>query len=104
MAKAFSNYTAGAYVQAGTVITQGELIGVARNDIQAGDVGQLQITGIVDVPKAHGTSTAIAAGAVLYWDDTNDVATTTVGSNKKLGKSILAAGDNDQNVRVILTP
>ncbi|TWD54538.1 putative RecA/RadA family phage recombinase [Agrobacterium vitis] len=47
---------------------------------------QALLGGAVDLAKATGT--AIAEGAAVYWDATNKVATTTVGSNKKIGAAI----------------
>jgi hypothetical protein len=45
---------------------------------------------------------AIAAGALNYWDVAEQVAKTNSesGANKLIGKSIKAAGDNDTHVRI----
>ena len=54
--------------------------------------------------RATGGSTAIAAGALVYWDDTNDVATTNSasGANKLIGVTVAAAVDGDALVRVMM--
>lgn len=98
------DYTPTADVAAGDVVVQGELVGVARLDIKANTLGALAAQGVFDFPKATGGATAIAAGAVLYWDATNEVATTNSasGANKLIGKSVAAAGDDDEMVRTRL--
>jgi len=99
------DYTPGADVAAGDVVVQDELVGVARLDIKANALGALAVAGVFDFPKATGGGTAITAGAVVYWDDTNDVATTDdgTGANKPIGKAVLAAADGDATVRARLS-
>ena len=48
--------------------------------------------------------TAITAGANVYWDNAADQATTNAaaGANKLIGKTVLAAADADEYVRVRL--
>lgn len=94
------DYTPGSAVAAGDVIVQGELIGVARTPIAAGVLGSLAVDGVFDFAKATGGGTAISAGANVYWDDTNNVATTTATGNKLIGKCVKAAADGDNKVRV----
>ena len=96
------DYRPGAAVTAGDVVVQGDLIGVAKQDIAANALGALAVEGVFDFPKASGVGTAISVGAIVYWDDAADEATTSsgAGANKELGKTIAAAGDNDTTVRV----
>lgn len=96
------DYTPVANVAAGAVVVQGELVGVTKMSIAAGALGALAVEGVFDFPKATGASTAIAAGANVYWDATNGVATTDAdsGANKPLGKTVRAAVDADATVRV----
>lgn len=96
------DYTPGAAVAAGGVVVQGELIGIAKTAIAANVLGALAVSGVFDLPKATGVGTAITAGALVYWDATNSVATTTASGNKLLGKTIAAAADADATVRVRL--
>jgi predicted RecA/RadA family phage recombinase len=100
------DYTPTADVAAGKLVVQNDLIGIAKLDIAAGELGALAVTGVFAIPKATGEGTAIAAGVKLYWDATNNVATTTdnSGANKYLGKSIRAAGTAESTVRVRLSP
>ena len=98
------DYTPGSDVAAGDVVVQGELIGVARTPIAASALGALAVRGVFDFPKATGGSTAIAAGANVYWDvaDTEAKEDSESGANKLIGKTIAAAGDDDATVRVRL--
>lgn len=98
---ALIDYTPGADVAAGAAVVQGELVGVAVRAIPANTLGALAVEGVFDFPKATGGGTAITAGAQLYWDDTNDVATTSdrAGANKGIGNAVLAAADGDATVR-----
>ena len=100
------DYTPGSAVEAGDVLVQGDLIGVAKRSIAANELGALAVTGVFDVSKATGGSTAIEAGLLVYWDVAEAVAKTDdeSGANKLLGKTVAAAGDNDATVRVRLSP
>ena len=99
------DYTPGANVSAGDVVVQGELVGVAKLDIQTGKLGALAVTGLFDFPKAAGTGTAIAAGTRVYWDVAEQVAKadSESGANKEIGKTVKAAADADTLVRVRLS-
>jgi predicted RecA/RadA family phage recombinase len=97
------DYTPAADVAAGDVVVQGDLVGVAKLDIKAGQLGALAVEGVFDFAKATGAGTAIAVGAVVYWNDSANQATTTATGNKLIGKCIKAAGDNDASVRVKLS-
>jgi len=99
------DYTPGADVAAGAVVVQGELVGVAVRAISANALGALSVQGVFDFPKATGGGTAISAGAQLYWDDTNDLATTSdgAGANKAIGKAVQDAADGDATVRARLS-
>ena len=100
------DYTPGADVSAGDVVVQNELVGVAKRDIPANTKGALSVAGVFDFPKATGVSTAIDAGLDVYWNAAAGEATTDPGSgsvNKKIGRSVADAGDNDATVRVRLS-
>jgi predicted RecA/RadA family phage recombinase len=97
------DYTPATAVDAGDVIVQNDLIGVASVDIAASALGALAVTGVFDFPKDTGSASAIAAGKTVYWDENNEVATETAGGNTSLGKSVKAAGDDDTTVRVRLS-
>jgi predicted RecA/RadA family phage recombinase len=94
------DYTPGADVAAGAVVVQGDLVGVANRAIGANTPGSLAVEGVFDFPKATAGGSAISAGATVYWDATNQRATTTSSGNKLLGKTVKAAADGDATVRV----
>jgi predicted RecA/RadA family phage recombinase len=97
------DYTPSQAVSAGDVIVQGDLVGVAKLDIAANKLGALAVTGVFDFAKATGGGSAIAVGATVYWDDTNNVVTTTAQGNKLAGKCVKAAADADATCRVRLS-
>jgi len=108
------DYTPTADVAAGAVVVQGELVGVAKSPIPANvakspipanKLGALAVAGVFDLPKATGAGTAITAGAEVFWDEAEQVAKTDSesGANKKLGKTVASAGDDDTTVRVRLS-
>lgn len=101
----YVDYTPSGDIAAGDLVVQGDLIGIAQGDIPAGKLGALAVTGVFNVPKAAGTSTAITAGTSVYWDEAELVAKadSETGANKLLGKTIAAAGDDDATVRVRLS-
>ena len=99
------DYTPGSAVAAGDVVVLGDLIGIAKRPIDANAIGSLSVEGVFDVPKATGVGTAIAVGAIVYWDvaDSEAKEDSETGANKLLGKVIAAAGDDDAKVRVRLS-
>jgi predicted RecA/RadA family phage recombinase len=92
------DYTPNANISAGTVIVQGELVGVAKRDIKANILGALAVEGVFDFNKE--SATVFAAGALAYWDAANSRAVTTASGNKLIGKAIRAAAAGTLFVRV----
>ena len=84
-------------VPAGTVIVEGDLVGVTKLDIQAGRLGALAVVGVYDVVKGDA---AITLGTKVYWDTTAKQAVTTATGNKLLGLAVLPAEVADSTVRV----
>jgi predicted RecA/RadA family phage recombinase len=96
------DHTPATNIAAGTVVVQGDLVGIAKLDIAANTLGSLSVTGIFDVPKIGGPGMAITTGTMLYWDSANKYATTIEIEGKYMGKAVRDAGDNDATVRVKL--
>jgi predicted RecA/RadA family phage recombinase len=89
-------YTPGADLDVGTVIVIGNVCRIAHAELKNAIKTDLACGGgVYRVAKATGGGTAIADGKQLYWDDTNNVVTETVGANKKFGVSVSAAADAD---------
>jgi len=97
------DYTPSIDVAAGTVVVQGNLVGIALQPIAANTKGALAVQGVFDVAKA--SETVFSAGANVYWHDTNNVAVTTDGngSNKLMGKAVADAASGATLVRVRLS-
>lgn len=73
----------GTAIGAGDVIVLGSnTVGVAVRDIPVGGEGVVYISGVYEFPAS---SLTVSAGAKLYWDATNGVATTTSTSNTYCG-------------------
>ena len=66
----FIDYTPSAAVVAGDVVVQGDLVGVAKLDIEANAKGALAVVGVFDFAKE--SATEFTAGALVYWDATNN--------------------------------
>jgi len=96
------DYTPDAAVSAGDVVVQGTLVGVAKLDIAASALGALAVSGVFDFPKAVGSSAAITAGAKVYWNETEEVATETSEGNTYIGKTVAAVDGDATTVRVRL--
>ena len=59
------NYTPSSAVSAGDVVVQASLVGIAKTNIAASELGTLAIAGVFDVPQK---AEIIAAGKPVYWD------------------------------------
>lgn len=94
------DYTPVAAVAAGSVVVQGNLVGVTRLDIPAGKLGALAVEGVFDFPKVVGDDLDHEVGEVLYWDETEEVATATATDNKLIGKVVKYAGGGDAKVSI----
>ena len=84
-------------VAAGTVIVEGDLVGVAKLDIEAGRLGALHVVGVFDVEKGN---IAIPLGTKVYWDATAKQPVLTATGNKQLGICVQEATADDAVVRV----
>jgi predicted RecA/RadA family phage recombinase len=95
------DYTPTADVAAGNVVVLGDLVGVTKRDIKANTLGGLATVGVFDFTKA--SAEVITAGSTLYWNEEDQEATATEGTNKLLGKAVAAAGAGTAVVRGLLT-
>jgi predicted RecA/RadA family phage recombinase len=83
------------------VVVQGDLVSVTVRPIAAGELGSLAVDGVFDFNK--NTDVAFTVGTILYWDDTNNVVTTTSAGNKSIGKVVRAAASAYTTVRMRLS-
>ena len=59
------DYTATDDLANGDVVNLATRIGVAGDDIAAGETGAVHVVGVFEMPKATG---AVTVGQALYWD------------------------------------
>ena len=91
----------------GDVVDLATRIGVAGNDIAAGETGAVNVEGVFEMPKATG---AVTLGAAVYWDaeakNITTVASTGSGETKKdnipAGYAVADAASADATVLVKL--
>lgn len=94
-------HTPGSDLASGDVVVQSELVGVVVEAIKSGRPGSLKVEGIFQFPKL--TTDVVVAGDDMFWDDTADEATLTVGANKKMGKATEPAGNGILLVKIRLS-
>lgn len=98
------DHTPGSDVALGDVLVIVDMIAVAHRAIASGVKGSLMTGGVFNFTKAAGGSTAIPMGTIVYWDDTNNVATSTASTHKKLGLASKASVDADVLQEVLMRP
>jgi predicted RecA/RadA family phage recombinase len=77
------------------------LFGIAVDTYSSGSAGVIATEGVFDIAKATGVS--FAAGARVYWDDTNKVCTTSgTGTSLEVARAITTAGTAATTVRAQL--
>jgi predicted RecA/RadA family phage recombinase len=95
------DYTPTVAVAAGAVVVMGTVgVGVVPVALAANEKGSLFVDGVVRHAKTAGQ--AINAYAKVYWDATNSVFTSTVGSNVLAGYAVASAAAGDATVDVKL--
>lgn len=96
------DYTATDDLANGDVVNLATRIGVAGDDIAAGETGAVHVVDVFEMPKATG---AVTVGQALYWDAAAENITTAAGSspaNTPAGWAVAAAGSSDATVLVKL--
>lgn len=78
-------------VLSGAGVLVGTLFGVAVADAASGAEVQIAVEGVFTLPKA--ASQAWTVGALVYWDNTNLVCTTTASGNTLIGKAVQAVAN-----------
>jgi len=86
-------------IPAGTVIVQGNLIGITKVDLKAGCLGAVAVVGVYAVVKG---AIAVSVGSKIYWDDTAKQAVLEASGNALLGVAVADAAVDDATVKVRL--
>ncbi len=86
---------------AGQGVLVGFLFGVAVTTVASGQPVECDTRGVFNLAKTTGE--AWTQGAVLYWNDTTKAITTTVGTNRIVGRAAAAAASGDTTGLVYLS-
>ena len=94
------DYTSTSDIAAGDIVKVGSLVGVAKLDIKAGELGALALVGGYELES---TGTAIEAGAVVSVDPTTGkVCAEGASGAVKFGHAVQSAAATDATVLVRL--
>ncbi len=96
------DFTPDVDVAVGSIVVQGDLVGITKRDIKAGSLGSIAVEGVFDIPKDPVDANAFDAGSKVYVDDIGNVVSDEVG-NKYLGKVVADAAEADSFVRIRLS-
>lgn len=69
----------------------GSIFGVSLGTVASGVAGEFSVEGVWTLAKT--SAQAWTVGALIYWDDTNKVCTTTSTSNKLIGVAMAIAAN-----------
>ena len=87
-------------VAAGDIVKVGSLVGVAKLDIKAGELGALALCGVYEIAT---NGTAIEAGTLVFVDPaTGKTCAESAPGAVKFGHAVAAAGTTDTLVNVRL--
>ena len=81
--------TAPATVVSGQGVLVGDLFGAALSDVAYGQPVEIQVEGVIGLPKAAGT---INEGVRVFWDNSAGRITTTPTSNRCVGWMVTRGG------------
>lgn len=93
--------TAPAAVKSGEFVVVGSLFGIACADAAEGSPVEIATEGVFELPKVN--AQAWTAGAKIYWDATEKIATTTASSNTLFGHAVEPAANPSPFGRVRLS-
>lgn len=97
------DYTPAADVAAGDVVILGDLVGVAKLDIKAGELGALALTGVYEV-LVHDISNSITVGEkVKVYSDTGAVINNTSSDPGTFFGYAITAGAPTESILVLLS-
>ena len=96
------DFTPDVDVSIGSIVIQGDLVGITKRDLKADMLGSIALEGVFDIPKDPADAETYTAGQQIY--ATNDGIVTDVSAGTVyLGKVIAAAAPTDNFVRVRLS-
>ena len=89
-------------VAVGSIVIQGDLVGITKRDIKAGSLGSIAVEGVFDIPKDPADAEVYAAGQKIY-ATTDGIVTDVDAGTVYLGKVVNDAAATDSFVRVRLS-
>jgi predicted RecA/RadA family phage recombinase len=96
------DFTPDVDVPVGSIVIQGDLVGITKRDLKAGVLGSFAVDGVFDFPKAMASEDEYSAGQKVY--ATNDGIITEIDTNTVyLGKVVADVVAADEFVRVRLS-
>ncbi len=96
------DFTPDVDVPVGSIVIQGDLVGITKRDLKADTLGSIAVEGVFDIPKDPADEEAFAAGQKVY-ATTDGIVTDVDASTFYLGKVVADAGPTDNIVRVRLS-
>lgn len=96
------DFTPDVDVPVGSIVIQGDLVGITKRDLKTGVLGSIAVEGVFDFPKAMASEDEYSAGQKVY--ATNDGIITEIDTNTVyLGKIVADVVATDEFVRVRLS-
>ena len=96
------DFTPNVDVPVGSIVIQGDLVGITKRDLKADVLGSIAVEGVFDIPKDPVDAEVYTAGQKIY--ATNDGIVTDVDAGTfYLGKVVADAAATDRFVRVRLS-
>ena len=96
------NFTPDVDVPIGSIVIQGNLVGITKRDLKANVLGSIAVEGVFDFPKDMASEDEYSAGQKVY--ATVDGIITEIDTNTVfLGKVAADVADTDEFVRVRLS-
>lgn len=87
-------------IDAGDVVVNASLFGIAAAPIAVGATGWVETTGVWELPIASATTASV--GAAAYWDTSNSQVTTTASTNLPIGKFVAASASGETTCKILL--
>ncbi|WP_413431562.1 DUF2190 family protein [Crateriforma spongiae] len=96
------DFTPDVDVSVGSIVIQGDLVGITRRDLPADTLGSIAVEGVFDIPKDPADAETYSAGQKIY-ATTDGIVTEVADGTFYLGKVVSDAEATDNFVRVRLS-
>lgn len=96
------DFTPDVDVPVGSLVIQGDLVGITKRDLKADTLGSIAVEGVFDMPKDPADAETYTAGQKVYATD-DGIVTAVPDGSVLLGKVVSDAAPTDNVVRVRLS-